>query len=445
MSSVSRRQSLYVKNLVRLLDGLSKLPPIRLISERDEEELQTAKPTFTDKGELISQSPDATDDAQGVNEPEPAFQSSNTSPSPQQLPTTQSTKTKSPPPPLLLDSPASELPPPPPEAMKEPTPVSGDVLLPLIIYSVVKANPPHLVSNLLFIQRFRNQAVGGEESYCLINLLAVAEFLENVDMAGLGLGDSDKVMSTADLTPIPLARSPVTAETPLEPVDQGLRGRVGQQVDAITDSANKVITGVVDSSFGILRSLMPAAGPSTTGSTSAPGTPVLGNLRPGFGLLRRESGFSIASLAASLPITGRSRSNTATEEAGQQLLTVSRPSSVRSRVSARSLKNQKEDEDSGDDESESVDESSATGDEEEEGEDDGDEEDEEDEAPVVSDARSIRSFESMLSASKGKSKNTRSRKSLSDRLASVSAFASLKVRGHIASSKFYSLRFHRAL
>lgn len=72
--------------------------------------------------------------------------------------------------------------------------MSGDVLLPLIIFSVVKANPPHLVSNLLFIQRFRNQAVGGEESYCLINLLAVAEFLENVDMAGLGLGDSDKVM-----------------------------------------------------------------------------------------------------------------------------------------------------------------------------------------------------------------------------------------------------------
>ena len=77
---------------------------------------------------------------------------------------------------------------------KKPTPVSGDVLLPLIIFSVVKCNPPHLVSNLLFIQRFRNQSVGGKESYCLINLMAVAEFLENVDMAGLGLEDSEKVM-----------------------------------------------------------------------------------------------------------------------------------------------------------------------------------------------------------------------------------------------------------
>ena len=74
------------------------------------------------------------------------------------------------------------------------TPVSGDVLLPMIIFSVVKSNPPRLVSNLLFTQRFRNQSVGGEESYCLINLMAVAEFLENVDLAALGLSDSDKVM-----------------------------------------------------------------------------------------------------------------------------------------------------------------------------------------------------------------------------------------------------------
>ena len=64
--------------------------------------------------------------------------------------------------------------------------------MPLMIFAAVKANPPHLVSHLLFTQRFRNQTVGGEESYCLINLMAVAEFLENVDLAALGLGESEK-------------------------------------------------------------------------------------------------------------------------------------------------------------------------------------------------------------------------------------------------------------
>lgn len=81
------------------------------------------------------------------------------------------------------------------EPAQTPTPVSGDTLFPLLIYSVVKSNPPHLLSNLLFTQRFRNQSVGGrgEESYCLINLMAVAEFLENVDLEGLGLaGDTVK-------------------------------------------------------------------------------------------------------------------------------------------------------------------------------------------------------------------------------------------------------------
>jgi hypothetical protein len=94
--------------------------------------------------------------------------------------------------------PPEETPPPPsgdgsddPKSPKKAVPVSGDMLLPMIIFSVVKANPPHLVSHLLYIQRFRNKSASGEESYCLINLLAVAEFLENVDLVALGLADSE--------------------------------------------------------------------------------------------------------------------------------------------------------------------------------------------------------------------------------------------------------------
>jgi hypothetical protein len=74
------------------------------------------------------------------------------------------------------------------------TTVSGDILLPLIIYSVVKCNPSHLVSHLLFVQRFRNRTVGGEESYSLVNLMAVVEFLEHVDLEALGLGDTERVL-----------------------------------------------------------------------------------------------------------------------------------------------------------------------------------------------------------------------------------------------------------
>ena len=79
-----------------------------------------------------------------------------------------------------------------PSRSSSPTPVSGDIILPLMIFAVVKANPSHFVSHLLYTQRFRNQRIGGEESYCLVNLMAVADFLENVDLKALGLGESEK-------------------------------------------------------------------------------------------------------------------------------------------------------------------------------------------------------------------------------------------------------------
>lgn len=250
----------------------------------------------------------------------------------------------------------------------------------------------------------------------------------------------------------------MSAETPLEPIDAygSIRGRVGQQVDAIADSANKVISGVVDSSFGILRSFMPAGGvdpksPSTGRIT--PGTP-----RHGFGLLRRESGFSIASIAASLPIT-RTRSNTNQgEEFGQQLVTVSRPGSVKSRTSMRSRHSLKirvggeniDDEDGSDNDEESE----TTDDEDGSDSDDGppahadkgdefafDYDADEVGTSAVGDTRSIRSFESMLSASKDKDKDksrvSRARKSLSDRLATVSALAAKKVRNLPPKSSIY--------
>jgi len=202
-----------------MTDGLSRLPPIRLKSEEDP---QTAKPTKSVPREVPAAESTS---SRGPSADGPDVPSTSTSESPSPLPLVvdvafsgedehiaektlddapNSGDKRSNAPPKHRPSPlplTGTAPPPPPRPLlklespvKGPTPVSGDVLLPMIIFSVVKANPPHLVSNLLFTQRFRNQSIGGEESYCLINLMAVADFLENVDLAALGLVDSDKVM-----------------------------------------------------------------------------------------------------------------------------------------------------------------------------------------------------------------------------------------------------------
>lgn len=209
--------------------------------------------------------------------------------------------------------------------------------------------------------------------------------------------------STADLTPIPINRNALTPESPVQPQDAlaGLRGRVEQQVDAIAGSANKVISGVVDTSFGVLRSLLPggqestAPIPPTDDQRNAPWN----SNRPGFGLLRRQSGFSIASLAASLPGGGRDRSRSVHEESGQQLVTVSRPGSVKS---------------AGIDSEDDHDDTSSQDEEDEEESDGGGD---------AEDGRSIRSFESMMKRKRVRRGEASGRKSLSDRLAAMSGLS----------------------
>lgn len=187
-----------------------------------------------------------------------------------------------------------------------------------------------------------------------------------------------------------------------------MRGRVEQQVDALAGSANKVLTGVVDTSFGVLRALLPGQVPESHVDLPTPPADADQSSAPWnvsqsrFGLLRRDTGFSIASITASLP--GRSKA-APNEESGQQMIDVpSRPGSSRSvRPDEQSASEEEEDEE--------------------------DEESEEDEEEGEHDTRSIRSFESMMSQRSRQARKrkitTGARKSITDRLASVPGLSRL--------------------
>ncbi|TFY80583.1 hypothetical protein EWM64_g3431 [Hericium alpestre] len=415
-----------------LVDGLSRLPPIRLKSEAELEQQSSPIEAASRKPKPGEELRELEDKKDGVDAPQPSHLLTTGIDAPPPIIVSPESDSN-----LYVSSPSSEVNPWSPShedgrlspmaapASKSslltisrpstPTPVSGDLIVPLMIYAVVKANPQHLVSHLLYTQRFRNERFGGEESYCLVNLMAVADFLENVDLKVLGLGDSEKkVMSTADLTPIPVTRAALGGQSPTstEGIPSRLRGRVEQQVDAITGSANKVISGVVDSSFGVLRSLLPGNAESQAGSllTVDPETAPW-NARPGFGLLRRESAFSIASLTASLPGRERAKSiisTAAAEESGQMMIEVSsRPGSIRSSFLS-------------DAEASEMDASE---------DDEGEEEEEEEYEDDAShgDARSIRSFENMMKDKRRRS--NKGRKSLTDRLASMPGLSRLSHTG----------------
>lgn len=54
------------------------------------------------------------------------------------------------------------------------TSVNADVLLPILIFTIVKSNPTHFVSNLKFIQRYRRpEQLTGQASYCLTNMVSL--------------------------------------------------------------------------------------------------------------------------------------------------------------------------------------------------------------------------------------------------------------------------------
>ena len=69
---------------------------------------------------------------------------------------------------------------------------SADDFIPLLIYTVLKANPEHLVSNVQFILRFRNQdKLNGEAGYYMSSLMGAVQFIENLDRTSLTITEED--------------------------------------------------------------------------------------------------------------------------------------------------------------------------------------------------------------------------------------------------------------
>lgn len=240
---------------------------------------------------------------------------------------------------------------------------SLDTLFPLLILSVVASNPPRLISHLLFTQRFlfthrfetNGPSAAGEQAYCLVNLMAVAEFIGSLDLEGvvnarMANGTALSIEDGPMPIPLPMNSLPITigsrsssrrasvgsqlssasgSSAPTTPVLSSsftLRTRVEQQASALSSSANKVLTGVsgvVDSSIGgfggLFRNMnvnlsLPGSLPLPSGfgfgdPMSGPVTPALGSAQaaapwnshqlhanPRDTMERKESGFSIKSL-----------------------------------------------------------------------------------------------------------------------------------------------------
>ncbi|RAL11587.1 VPS9 domain-containing protein [Aspergillus homomorphus CBS 101889] len=107
-----------------------------------------------------------------------------------------------------------------------PSSSSADEILPTLIYCLITSPPEgiNIISNLLFIQRFRSSSkMDGETAYCLTNLEAAISFLENVDLSDLrggALHEDQTKSSTDEPTTIAKTDSPQSTnkDTPVSSV-----------------------------------------------------------------------------------------------------------------------------------------------------------------------------------------------------------------------------------
>ncbi|GAA5861699.1 hypothetical protein JCM3774_002675 [Rhodotorula dairenensis] len=98
----------------------------------------------------------------------------------------------------------------------------ADTFIPFLIYVVIRANPEHLVSNLQYIQRFRNpEKLSGEGGYYLSSLTAAISFIESMDASSLSnITQAEFEARVAD------AVKKIASEEPPPPVpvrDEGVR------------------------------------------------------------------------------------------------------------------------------------------------------------------------------------------------------------------------------
>lgn len=71
-------------------------------------------------------------------------------------------------------------------------PPGADEFLPVLIYVTIKANPPQLHSNLLYIQRYRRESrLVGEAAYFFTNMLSAEAFITNMDGKAISMDETE--------------------------------------------------------------------------------------------------------------------------------------------------------------------------------------------------------------------------------------------------------------
>ncbi|CAH7688794.1 hypothetical protein BY996DRAFT_4579683 [Phakopsora pachyrhizi] len=159
-----------------------------------------------------------------------------------------------------LKAPQTRQPPPRPR----PNSSSADLILPILIYLLIKANPPGMMSNLVFVDRYRyRRLVRGETDYCLVNFNVACEFIKNfnhsISFAGENISSASETRPTRIQTNSSQAHalprvnhrsasgktSGYGTFTGLGQQSIGLREKTGNEVEEAFMAASRAVSGAL--------------------------------------------------------------------------------------------------------------------------------------------------------------------------------------------------------
>ncbi|KAK9833087.1 hypothetical protein WJX74_006750 [Apatococcus lobatus] len=151
----------------------------------------------------------------------------------------------------------------------------ADDFLPLLIFTVIHANPPNLASNLEYIQRFRFQSrMISESAYFYTQLYSAASFIETINASSLSMDPDEFVarmvaagVPDMELSAPPGAQSDAALAASLLDDDQGTADHSKPVVASSPKSSMAQAQPLIDPSTGHL--VAPHAAPPG----AAPGTP----------------------------------------------------------------------------------------------------------------------------------------------------------------------------
>ncbi|RKO95437.1 hypothetical protein CAUPRSCDRAFT_12867, partial [Caulochytrium protostelioides] len=73
-------------------------------------------------------------------------------------------------------------------------PGGNDQLLPLLILCILRTNPPHLITHIKYVMRFRDpqQLAQGDVQFCMTTMMSAVSFIFNLTLEHLTLTDADR-------------------------------------------------------------------------------------------------------------------------------------------------------------------------------------------------------------------------------------------------------------